>query len=242
MITPLKQTINSTNSQDQADSLLRSFESTCSALSEWSPHKEYVTLQRTWNNSVLETFTRYSDRCGHGAAISLGAFHGALELTLANQFDEIVAVDLENFLPPWTPPTIRFHQTNLDSCNWQLPERPYSCCFMIEVLEHLLWSPMPLLKWLSRHCDYLFITTPDDDEWPPMTKPHCRHQHYSAIPTAYPGAPPNPTPMDHCKQYKPPEFVDLMTQCGFRTEELTRVGKGKHQVLLVCTRRAVNPT
>ncbi len=224
-------------SAEVAGELARSFEETCTALAEWSPHKEYVALQRTWNREVLEHFGRYVGRCTGGAALSLGAFHGALELAVVRFFEEIVAVDHECFLPPWTPATVHFHRTNLDTSEWLLPERHYSCCFMIEVLEHLLWSPVPLLRWLARHCDHLFITTPDDDEWPAMTQPHARHQHYSALPTAFPGAPSNPTPMTHCKQYRPSEFVELVTECGFRVVELQRVGEGGHQVLLICTSR-----
>ena len=131
-----------------------------------------------------------------------------------------------------------FYETNLDSCTWNLPQKKYHVTFMVEVLEHLLWSPVPLLTNLSECSKYMLITTPDDREWPPLKRTqYARYAHFLNIPTAFPGCLGNPSPFDHCKQYKEEEFVELLAFCNWRVVKLSRIGPHKHQLLAVCESR-----
>ena len=43
--------------------------------------------------------------------------------------------------------------------------------------------------------------------------------------------------VEHIKQYKMSEFVELLGESGFRVIELVRVGEGKHQMLAICQPR-----
>ncbi len=75
----------------------------------------------------------------------------------------------------------------------------------------------------------LVITAPDDNEWPEMTiHPYTRYQHFSAIPSPFPGATGNPTPpVLHGKQYSQSEFIELLTSCGLCLTEFKHIGGSK---------------
>jgi hypothetical protein len=220
--------------------LLKSYLDYTSLASKEPTHKEYCDLQMTWNYQVLlhSSHLALGGMINRDRLLSLGSFLGLAEMAYAEIFKEVVCVDQHNFLPSFKPENITFHQADLDSSAWTLPEGRFNICFMIEILEHLFWSPIPLLKSLHACCDMLVITTPDDDEWPPMTiHPYTRYQRFDAIPSAFPGATGNPAPMFHCKQYSQSEFIDLLTFCGFRIVEFRRIGLDSKQMLIICTSR-----
>lgn len=203
-------------------------------------HKEYCELQISWNYQVLLHSSKFilGDLISRDRMLSLGSFLGLSEMAYAHIFKEVVCVDLESYIPEFKPHNISFHKADLDSGNWTLPEGQFNAVFMIEILEHLLWSPVPLLKTLQKKCNMLVITTPDDDEWPAMTPhPYNRYQHFSSIPSASPGVAGNPAPMFHCKQYNQAEFVELLNFCGFRVIEFRRIGLDSKQMLAICTSR-----
>jgi len=200
-------------------------------------HPEYTLLQATWNESVIKTSLPWMPT-NRKRVLSLGAFIAAMEMSFKDYYDEIICVDHESYLPNWKPSNVSFHQADLDSSEWALPENFFDVCFMNEIIEHFLWSPIPLLKWVKNHSSLLVISTPDDAEWPPMTQPWSRYQHFSAIPSAFPGAKGNPKPMFHTKQYKQAEFIELLDFCGFRLVDFCRVGEGHHQMLAICTPRS----
>ncbi len=166
--------------------------------------------------------------------IGIGSFQGALEIGMSRFFNSVTCVDHKSYLPAWKPKNVIFHKANIDSAGWVLPEKHYDVCYFIETIEHLLWSPLPLLKWIKTHCNVAIISTPDDREWPTMDNhPWTRYQNYKNIPTASPGAKSNPLPMYHCKQYTPSEFIEMLEFAGFRVIEFFRVGDGKHQMAAV---------
>ena len=197
---------------------------------------DYARLQLTWNNNIL---TRSSDYFPHvsNTAIGIGSFMGALEIALAeHEFKKETCVDHKSYLPRWKPANVIFHKANIDSADWKLPtpKEQFDVCYFIETLEHLLWSPLPLLEWIRQNCRVAVISTPDDNEWPPMeVHPWTRYQHFSNIPAASPGAKNNPLPMFHCKQYNQAEFVELLDVSGFRLLEFFRVGEGHHQMCAI---------
>lgn len=202
-------------------------------LQEFPDHEPYIRLQQTWNGSVLEHSARWMPRQG-AHIVSIGSFLGAPEIVLAQDAHEVVCCDMADFLPQARPTNVKFQQVNLDAADLRLPDGMYDACFIIEVLEHLRWSPLPLLAWARDHCNLLVISTPDDLEWPPMQQAAwTTRAHFRDIPAAWPGAPGNPQPMDHCKQYSQAEFVELLDHCGFRLVEFQRMGGGGHQMLAI---------
>ncbi len=201
-------------------------------------HSEYCLIQKYWNRPIIDALVNHV-HAPAGKMMVLGSFLGITETAMAGCFDEITGVDLENFYPAsLLPNNVKFHKANLDSCSWELPNEFYDVVMMVEVLEHLMWSPISLLKWISKHCSIFAVTTPDDREWPVLDDlPYMRHTHFSTIPPAFEGASGNPEPMKHCKQYTQEEFIELLSFCGFKLLELKRVGEGGHQMLAICTPR-----
>lgn len=200
---------------------------------------EYAHLQYTWNKDILDRSYDYFPRVSN-KAIGIGSFMGALEIALADEFKEVVAVDHKSYLPKWTPKNVNFHKANIDSAGWKLPivEERFDVCYFIETIEHLLWSPLPLLKWVHGNSHLFVISTPDDAEWPAMEiNPWTRFQHFSNIPAASPGAKSNPLPMYHTKQYTQAEFIEILDYVGFRVLEFFRTGDGKHQMVAICQPR-----
>lgn len=198
---------------------------------------EYVALQSTWNRAVLGRVASAAMLPGRnrGSLLSVGAFYGFAESALASIYERVVCVDLEDFLVN-PPKNVQFIKSDIDSGDWNLPDEQYDCIMFVEMLEHLMWSPLPLLTWMRNHGRSLFITTPDAAEWPALEiHPWSRMQHFSAIPGAAPGQRGNPHPMQHVKQYAVAEFVELLSSTGWRIDLLDRVGSGGHQVLLACT-------
>lgn len=200
---------------------------------------EYAKLQYTWNKDILERSYDYFPRVSN-TAIGIGSFMGALEIAIAPEFKEVIAVDHKSYLPKWKPENVHFHKANIDTAKWKLPKRSerYDVCFFIETIEHLLWSPLPLLTWIKENTHLFVISTPDDVEWPSMEiHPWTRYQHFSNIPTASPGAKNNPLPMFHSKQYSQAEFMELLDFIGFRVLEFFRTGDGKHQMVAIAQPR-----
>ncbi len=194
---------------------------------------DYSELQYTWNNDILARSVKHIG-IEHGKAIGIGTFQGAVEMSLSHFFNKVTCVDHKSYLPRWKPKNVVFHQANIDTAEWQLPDEQFDVCYFVETLEHLLWSPLPLLMWIKTHCKLAVISTPDDMEWPAMENhPWTRYQHFKNIPAAAPGAEHNPLPMYHCKQYSPAEFIELLEYVGFRLVEFYRVGEGKHQMCAI---------
>ncbi len=201
-------------------------------------HAEYHQISEVWNRDIWHYAEKYVEALS-GNAIDIGAFTGFNSFCLSAYFDKVYSVDHVCYLPEDRPGNIEFVEADIDSHDYKLPDKFFNACFMVEILEHLRWSPLPLLKWLATHVGLLFITTPDDDEWPPLKDHEWVHRgHYSQLPLAYEGCEANPIPMEHVKQYKMSEFVELLSECGFRVIELVRVGEGKHQMLAICQPRA----
>jgi len=221
-------------------SLIDLYRASTRRAAEASVHSEYCVLQSTWNQKVLEISSRYvlDGSIGRDRALSLGSFLGLTEIAYGSVFQEVVCVDQDDYLADFRPPNLRLHKADLDTSKWVMPEGRFNICFMVEILEHFLWSPVALLKWIHANCDMLVITTPDDCEWPTLaTRPYMRHQHFSAVPAATGDVAGNPEPMSHCKQYTQEEFIELLSFCGFRLLEFQRVGAGSNQMLAVCTPR-----
>jgi hypothetical protein len=203
-------------------------------------HPEYCALQATWNQQVIDLSSKFvlDGSIGRDRMLSIGSFLGMVEVAYASVFKEVVCVDQDDYLLRPRPDNVVHHKADLDTASWILPPGRFNICFMVEILEHFLWSPIPLLKSLQQTCDMLVITTPDDREWPALPpRPSSRFQHFSAIPSAAEGALGNPNPMSHCKQYSQEEFVELLAYCGFRLVEFHRIGHGGRQMLALCTPR-----
>ncbi len=197
---------------------------------------DYAKLQLTWNHDILARSLDYLPRESN-RIMGIGSFYGTLEMALAPYAEEVVCVDFKNFLPRWHQKNIRFHKANIDTSTWNLPALKtgrYDAVYLIETIEHLLWSPLPLLKWVQQNSHMAVISTPDDDEWPPMeVHPWSHFQSYKSIPPAFPGAKSNPSPMFHTKQYKQTEFIEMLDHVGFRVNEFFRTGDGRHQMVAV---------
>jgi 2-polyprenyl-3-methyl-5-hydroxy-6-metoxy-1,4-benzoquinol methylase len=200
--------------------------------------KQYANLQATWNKTILEKTIPYFPLTKN-RIVGIGSFQGILEMTLASYYKEVLCVDFESYLPEWAPKNIEFHQADIDSSKWKLPQdKMFDVSFCIEVIEHLLWSPIPLLKWMKKHSHIAVISTPDDKEWPAMKKnPWVHYGHFSTIPSAPRGAKGNPEPMNHCKQYTESEFIELLEYVGFRLIGFFRTGEGNHQMVAVVAPR-----
>jgi hypothetical protein len=217
--------------------LLRSLEKYTNRLAaeKEGDERDYANLQHTWNKDILERAANYVPPEAK-KIIGIGSFNGALEMAFSPYMEQIVCVDHESFLPKWKPSNLEFLQANLDSNEWKLPEDQgmFDMSFCIETIEHLLWSPLPLLTWMRTYSHIAVISTPDDDEWPKMQiRPWTRYQHFSHLPAAAPGVQGNPMPMHHCKQYKQAEFIEMLDFVGFRVLEFFRVGDGKHQMCAI---------
>lgn len=208
-------------------------------LVEFPQHIEYITLQKSWNEPVLRYFNRWLPPSG-GSIVSIGSFLGATEIALSDEVREVVCCDLDDFLPVSRPANVSFNKINLDSDLLNMPEGHFDACLCIEVLEHLRWSPIPLLQWMRQHCNLVLISTPDDKEWPPVKNaPWTTTKHFNQIPVATAESMGNPKPMEHCKQYSQTEFIELLDQTGFRVIELQRIGEGGHQILALATPRSL---
>jgi len=196
-------------------------------------HAEYHRLMLDWTIDLWSYLNKYLENLSFiPHVLDIGCFTGVNSILLSQFSEFVTCIDCENYLPSWKPDNITFHQTNLDSGEWEISDQHYNICLMVEVLEHLKWSPIPLLKFLCSHVDLLFITTPDDEEWPSLKNhPWTHYTDYKYMPTAYKGCSGNPKPMFHVKQYKQHEFLELLSVCGFRVIELVRVGESKHQLL-----------
>lgn len=226
-----------TSKYHQIDSTFLS--NTAKKLTDYCGHQEYHQIQLVWTSDVWKIAPKYFpeqlSRC-----LDIGAFTGINSIAFSSLAQEVIAMDQHSFLPDWLPPNIHFCEADIDTADWEgkIPAGPYDVCFMVEVLEHLRWSPIPFLKWLNKHVNLLVITTPDDAEWPSIEiHPWSQFGHYRYIPTAFPGCTGNPSPMYHVKQYQQHEFVELLSECDFRVLELNRVGTGKHQLVAVCQPR-----
>lgn len=197
---------------------------------------DYAKLQLTWNYDILERSLNYMPSESH-KMMGIGAFYGTLEMALAPYFDEVVCVDFKSFLPRWKPSNVKFHKANIDTGSWSLPAAKgarYDAIYLIETIEHLLWSPLPLLKWMQQNSHMAVISTPDDNEWPPMEiHPWSRYQNFKQIPSAAPGSKSNPLPMFHSKQYNQAEFMEMLDFAGFRVNEFFRTGDGRHQMVAI---------
>lgn len=207
---------------------------------ESTTHAEYCALQATWNQQVIDISSKFvlGGSIGRDRLLSIGSFLGMVEVAYASVFKEVLCVDQDDYLLQPRPENVFHHKADLDRASWTLPSGRFDICFMVEILEHFLWSPVPLLKSLQQSCDMLIITTPDDREWPALPpRPPSRFQHFSAIPSATGDVLGNPHPMSHCKQYSQEEFVELLAYCGFRLVEFHRIGDGGRQMLAVCTPR-----
>jgi hypothetical protein len=203
-----------------------------------STDADYAMLQLTWNKDILQRSYPYIPSVTK-KLLGIGSFMGALEISLSDEFDSVVCVDHKSYLPKNLPKNIVFHKANIDSAEWTLPslegEDRYDVVYFIETIEHLLWSPLPLLKWVQKNCHLFVISTPDDNEWPEMEiHPWTRYQHWSKIPAASPGVKGNPKPMYHTKQYTQVEFMEILDFVGFRVIEFFRTGDGKHQMVAIC--------
>ena len=206
-------------------------------LKEFPQHAEYINLQKTWNEPVLKYFSRYLPPAT-GNIISIGSFLGASETALSDEVHEIICCDLDDYLSKDRSGNMIFNKINLDSYPLNMPGGHFNACLCIEVLEHLRWSPVPLLQWIRNHCDLLVISTPDDNEWPPVKNENwTTTSHFSHIPVATAESAGNPVPMEHCKQYTQTEFIELLDKTGFRIVELQRVGTGGHQMLAIAIPR-----
>lgn len=200
--------------------------------------KEYIRLQKTWNRDIIKKLEKYD--IGSEKMIGIGAFYGLVEMSYASRFKNITCVDHENYLPKWAPNNINTYITNIDSGQWTMPtdEGMFDLCLFVETVEHLRWSPLPILKWIRKNSHLAVISTPDDKEWPPMpNKPWVQSRHFTKIPKAKPNSKGNPSPMDHCKQYDQVEFIELLDHVGFRVMEMFRTGEGKHQMVAIVTPR-----
>lgn len=207
----------------------------------------YALLQYTWNKDILEKSFDYIPK-ESGVMLGIGSFMGALEIALSDNFKSVVCVDHKSYLPKWKPNNVVFHKADIDTARWKLPQiktkggdsvvERYDVCYFIETIEHLLWSPLPLLKWVHANSHLFVISTPDDAEWPAMEiHPWTRYQHFSTIPAAAPGVKGNPLPMFHTKQYSQAEFMEILDFVGFRVLEFFRTGDGKHQMVAICQPR-----
>lgn len=207
---------------------------------------DYAKLQYTWNRDILERSFDYIPK-ESGKMMGIGTFMGALEIALSDNFKTVVCVDHKSYLPRRRPKNLKFHKANIDTAKWKLPAlKPtakdpggrYDVIYFIETIEHLLWSPLPLLKWVHANTHLFVISTPDDAEWPAMEiHPWTRYQHFSTIPAAAPGAKGNPLPMFHTKQYSQAEFMEILDFVGFCVLEFFRTGDGKHQMVAICQPR-----
>ena len=221
--------------------VIKSLEDTTNGIAETqkvASDAEYARLQLTWNKDILEKSYPYIPNVSK-KMMGIGSFMGALEISLSEDFDEVVCVDHKSYLPKKLPSNIKFHKANIDGAEWSLPslgdENRYDVIYFIETIEHLLWSPLPLLKWVQSNCHLFVISTPDDNEWPQMEiHPWTRYQHWSKIPAASPGVKGNPKPMYHTKQYTQVEFMEILDFVGFRVLEFFRTGDGKHQMVAIC--------
>ena len=150
---------NDNKLQEIQANLLDSYKELTSRAGHETEHKEYCELQMTWNYQVLLHSSSYvvGDVINRNRLLSLGSFLGLAEMSYANIFKEVVCVDQDNFLASFKPDNLSFHQADLDSSSWTLPEGRFDICFMVEILEHLFWSPVPLLKALQKKCDMLVI-------------------------------------------------------------------------------------
>lgn len=200
---------------------------------------DYAQLQYTWNRDILERAHPYFPRVSK-TAIGIGSFMGALEIAISPEFKTVTCVDHKSYLPLWRPKNLVFHRADIDTADWKLPtpDERFDVCFFIETIEHLLWSPLPLLQWMKQNCHLIVISTPDDAEWPAMEiHPWTRYGHFSTIPAASPGVEGNPLPMYHTKQYSQAEFIELLDTVGFRVLEFFRTGDGKHQMCAIAQPR-----
>src|SRR4030042_1527506 len=200
---------------------------------------EYSQLQLTWNLDILNRSISWIPK-STDKLIGLGSYQGEIEISLSHFFNKVICVDHKSYLPNWKPKNVFFYKADIDSGDWRLPndEGMFDVCYLIEIIEHLLWSPIPLLKWMKTFSHISVISTPDDKEWPAMEiRPWIRYQHFKSIPSASPGVKGNPEPINHCKQYTQSEFIELLDFVGFRLLEFFRTGEGKHQMVAICSPR-----
>ena len=204
-------------------------------LIEFPQHREYIELQKTWNEPILRYFSRWIPLY-NGRVASIGSFLGGLEIGLSQNVEEIICCDIDNFLPVNIPLNLKFHKISLDTNNANMPKGKFDVCFCIEVIEHLRYSPLPMLDWMRRNCKFVVISSPDDNEWPPVKDSYwTTKEHFTSIPLPTLGCEGNPIPMEHCKQYSQHELVELLDAVGFRIIEFQRVGSGGHQLLIMAT-------
>lgn len=117
---------------------------------------EYSWLQATWNRRILEEVVRAATtrKSSRDRMLSVGSFYGFTEYALSLLFKSVVCADLKNFLID-PPPNVRYAAANVDTAEWSLPGVRYDCIKLVEMLEPLICSSLPVLSGCgNRATDY----------------------------------------------------------------------------------------
>ena len=160
--------------------------------------------------------------------LDVGALFGTMSIFLAKKGKQVTAVDgYVDKIPDKLKLkyNLNFIFTNLESEIYPpFPENKFDLVLMSEILEHLNYNPVSALLLIRKTLKpggYLVITTPDDRDYPAVPKgPLARFCHHLKIPIWRKGGKRQSFP--HTKQYRYQEFLELLGNCGFSTQEFCK--------------------
>ncbi len=164
--------------------------------------------------------------CGYGTLLAFTA-----EIYHAEPY----CIDVIHYLPPFGVA----HGFHFTLGNIQLDPVPAPSSFdvilMTEVLEHFNFDPLPTLEKIHDALPpdgVFFLSTPDADEWGRQTK------YYSRLKDLPPADPSRKFIDDHIWIYNKKELLRLVTDAGFRVNQLSySPGMGHRHFNLELTKR-----
>lgn len=187
--------------------------------------EEYLQYSRGWHYLIFQYIEKY--RTG-AYALDIGALFGVTSVFLSRIGMNVTALDgYADEIPDEIKSKydLSFIFANLEHTN-RIPlfNDFFDMVIMSEVLEHLNYSPIPVLLTLRNAMKadgVLIINTPDDREYPDVPEgPVARNCHHLDIPIWEKDAPRQAFP--HSKQYLYKEFVELLENCGFKIREFIK--------------------
>lgn len=207
---------------------------------------KYLEYAKGWHYLIF----KYIDKISKNAktALDVGSLFGSTSIYLSKS--NIITTSLDGYVDD-IPDTLKLkYHLNFNFVNLEdvfpplLPKNYYDIIVMSEVLEHLNYNPIPPLVYLRsllKSNGKMIITTPDNDNYPPIeNSPVARRSHFLKIPTYKLKSHRQSFP--HSKQYDESEFRELLQTCGFNILEILKYEyQGIHFITVVSINKKWNP-
>jgi len=187
------------------------------------PLVEYTTNSAKWyHQAPIDEIIRIANdaKAIGNKALDIGCGYGTLSIIMASLGFDVTAIDYYYPAIPWQ---IRQKMSiSMQICDIERDDVPgcgYSIIVMMEVIEHLNFSPRHIMQQLSEKIlkgGYFILGTPNNKEWGELGK------HWREIDGSGNGDP------FHTKHYSLEEVEDLMSEYGFAIDRSVIYRDNKH--------------